>query len=70
MSKLVLVTDITVPCKLKVVISETRICFDLFMLFCKSEILPSLTSLKELSKYLFLTDFFEYHNVSSPALNN
>ena len=49
-SKLVLVTDITVPCKLGTVISLTSTRLDSFVLFCMSEILPPLTSLKRLSK--------------------
>ena len=49
-SKLVLVTDITIPRKLGTVISVTSTRLDLFVLFCISEILPPLTSLKRLSK--------------------
>ena len=51
-SKLVLVTDITVPRKLGTVISVTSTRLDLFVLFYMSEILPPLTSLKRLSKQL------------------
>ena len=54
MSKLMLVIDITVPQKLRTVISITSTRLDSFVLFCMSEILPPLTFLKRLSKQLLI----------------
>ena len=46
--KLILVTDIPIPRKLMTIISVASTHLDTFVLFCISEILPPLSSLKRL----------------------